>query len=90
EKSELENQVRSGQVSEDAKSLLLDLETQIEFHRTEHLKYKPDDSARQIAVPLASEKYPWARQASQGTVVYDLQRDDAFELEQMTSEPKPK
>ena len=63
-----------------SKSDLDDLAKQIEFHKAEHLKYKPDDSARQIAEPLAKAKYPWAREASQGTVVYKLQRKEAFEL----------
>lgn len=80
EKADLEKAIENGETLEDPEAKLKELEEQIEFHKQEHLKYKADDSARQIAVPLASEKYPWARKASQGTVIYDLHREDAYEL----------
>lgn len=79
EHAELQRQIdQSGDPEKEKR--LQELTNRIEFHKSEHLKYKADDSARQIAVPLASEKYPWARRASQGTVVYQLQRKGAYEL----------
>ncbi|MEE2642203.1 MAG: multiheme c-type cytochrome [Planctomycetota bacterium] len=81
EKADLEKAISEQVAGDKADENLRELEQQIEFHRGEHLKYKADDSARQIAVPLATRKYPWARHASQGTVVYDLHREDAFELQ---------
>lgn len=84
EKAELESNAESGKPNQGDVSIE-DLDRQIEFHRSEHLKYKADDSARQIAEPLGSQKYPWARKAKQGTVVYELQRDGAFELDPQTT-----
>ena len=81
EKAELENDSGSESSDPGVVEKISELGNQIDFHRAEHLKYKADDSARQIAEPLASQKYPWARKARQGTVVYELQRNGAFELE---------
>lgn len=85
EKADLESRADGEPTDPAIAKKIANLEEQIEFHRREHLKYKMDDSARQIAEPLASRKYPWARRASQGTVVYELQRPDAFELNPQTS-----
>jgi len=42
--------------------------------RANHAKYKPDENARDTAVRLARQKYPWADHAAEATVIYDLQR----------------
>lgn len=52
-------------------------------HAALHAKYKPDDNARDSAVAKARQKYPAANHAAEDIVIYDLQRDGAFEL------PKP-
>jgi len=39
-----------------------------------HLRYKPDDSARGEAIQAAREKYPAANHAAGDVVIYDLQR----------------
>ena len=44
------------------------------YHRLLHEKYRFDDNARDRAVALARSKDPAARHASQGIVIYDLQR----------------
>ena len=46
--------------------------------RERHARYKPDDNARDTAVRLAREKYPWANAAAEATVVYPLQREGRF------------
>ena len=48
-------------------------------HRELHLKYKPDDNARDRAVAAARKKYPAANQASEMVVIYDLQREGKAE-----------
>jgi len=45
--------------------------------RNEHARYKPDESARDRAVRLAREKYPWADAAAEATVFYSLMREGA-------------
>ena len=42
--------------------------------RVKHATYKPDENARDRAVRLARERYPWANHAAEATVLYDLQR----------------
>ena len=42
--------------------------------RAKHAKYKPDENARDTAVRLARQKYPWADHAAEATVIYDMQR----------------
>ena len=42
-------------------------------HRELHLKYKPDDNARDRAVAQARAKYPAANHAAEAVVIYDLQ-----------------
>jgi tetratricopeptide (TPR) repeat protein len=41
-------------------------------HQDLHLKYKPDDNARDRAVALARQKYPAANKAAEAVVIYDL------------------
>ncbi len=49
-------------------------------HRALHGTYKPDDNARDRAVAAARIKYPAANHAAEAIVIYDLQRDGAYEL----------
>ncbi len=49
-------------------------------HRALHGTYKPDDNARDHAVAAARLKYPAANHAAEAIVIYDLQRDGAYEL----------
>jgi len=46
--------------------------------RERHARYRPDDNARDRAVRLAREKYPWANAAAEATVLYPLQREGRF------------
>ena len=46
------------------------------FHRELHEKYRFDDNARDRAVAIARANDPAARHASQGIVIYDLQRTE--------------
>ncbi|MDA0751584.1 MAG: tetratricopeptide repeat protein [Verrucomicrobia bacterium] len=46
------------------------------IHRDLHEKYRFDDNARDRAVAIARAKDPAARHASQGIVIYDLQRTE--------------
>ena len=50
-------------------------------HADLHAKYKVDDNARDRAVAAARRRYPAANQAAEAVVIYDLQRDGAYELE---------
>ncbi|MCP4189728.1 MAG: hypothetical protein GY768_03780 [Planctomycetaceae bacterium] len=43
-------------------------------HQQMHLKYKPDDNARDRAVAAARQRYPAANHAANAVVVYDLSR----------------
>jgi tetratricopeptide (TPR) repeat protein len=47
--------------------------------REEHARYKPDENARDRAVRLARERYPWADAAAEATVIYSLGRVGRFE-----------
>ncbi len=49
-------------------------------HRTHHARYKPDDNARDHAIGAARRRYPAANHAAEAIVIYDLQREGAFEL----------
>ncbi|MCH7925067.1 MAG: tetratricopeptide repeat protein [Planctomycetes bacterium] len=49
-------------------------------HRALHAKYKPDDNARDRAVSSARRKSPSANHAAEAIVIYDLQREGAYEL----------
>jgi tetratricopeptide (TPR) repeat protein len=46
--------------------------------REKHARYKPDENARDRAVRLAREKYPWANAAAEATVLYPLQREGRY------------
>ncbi len=50
-------------------------------HRKLHERYRPDDNARDRAVAIARRANPAADHAAQATVIYDLQRPGAPELE---------
>jgi hypothetical protein len=56
-------------------------------HRAAHGKFKPDDNARDRAVAAARIRYPAANHAAEPVVIYDLQRDGAFELSHAESPP---
>jgi tetratricopeptide (TPR) repeat protein len=43
-----------------------------QWHQDLHLKYKPDDNARDRAVAAARKKYPAANKAAEAVVIYDL------------------
>jgi tetratricopeptide (TPR) repeat protein len=49
-------------------------------HRAAHATFKPDDNARDHAVAAARIRYPAANHAAESVVIYDLQRDGAYEL----------
>jgi hypothetical protein len=52
----------------------------VEVHSALHLKYKPDENARAVAIRKAREQYPWADKAAEALVLYSLNRDGAYEL----------
>lgn len=54
---------------------LQDDEQRAEEHRALHQKYKTDDNAVAVAVPLARARYPAANHAAEQLVIYDLQRN---------------
>jgi hypothetical protein len=45
-----------------------------------HTKYKIDDNARDHAITAARLKSPAANHAAEAVVIYDLQRQAAYEL----------
>ena len=45
--------------------------------RAKHALFKPDENARDIAVRLARQRYPWADAAAEATVIYRLDRAGA-------------
>ena len=49
-------------------------------HQALHAKYKVDDNARDRAIAAARQANPAADHAADAVVIYDLQRDGAFEL----------
>ncbi|QDV64037.1 multiheme c-type cytochrome [Crateriforma conspicua] len=44
-------------------------------HRILHERYKPDDNAAEVAIPVARRQYPAANRAAEKVVIYDLGRD---------------
>ena len=58
-----------------------------EDHWEAHGRFKPDDNARDRAVAAARIRYPAANHAAEPVVIYDLQRDGAFELSHATEPP---
>ncbi|MEM6691118.1 MAG: multiheme c-type cytochrome [Planctomycetota bacterium] len=50
-------------------------DSQSEYHRSRHQRYKMDDNAREVAVPAARRKYPAADQAAEALTIYDLHRE---------------
>jgi tetratricopeptide (TPR) repeat protein len=55
-------------------------EDKAKTHAELHLKYKPDDNARDRAVALARAADPAADHAAEAIVIYDLHRSGAYEL----------
>ena len=53
---------------------------QADNHRALHTKYKIDDNARDHAITAARLKSPAANHAAEAVVIYDLQRQAAYEL----------
>jgi tetratricopeptide (TPR) repeat protein len=51
-----------------------------EEHRVLHRKYKPDDNAADRAIAIARMNDPAANHAAEQIVIYDLQREGAYEL----------
>jgi len=60
-----------------------------EHHAALHLKYKPDDNARDQAIAAARIRYPAANHAAEAVVIYDLCRPGAFGLEDGPSGTRP-
>ena len=60
------------------RQVFLDLgdDEKVQFHTSEHARYKPDDNARDFAVAEARRRYPAANHAAEEVVIYDLQRSD--------------
>ncbi len=54
--------------------------SQAQTHRALHLKYKPDDNARERAVAIHRRNHPAADHAAEAVVIYDLQHAQAYEL----------
>lgn len=52
-------------------------EEKADRHRNLHARFRADENARDQAVAIAREKYPWANHASQSVVICDLQRSGA-------------
>ncbi len=60
-------------------------------HRVLHLKYKPDDNARDSAVAVHRARNPAANHAAESIVIYDLQKSENYELGEDPAGPgKPK
>ena len=51
-----------------------------QLHADAHAKYREDDNARDVAVAEARRRYPAANMAAEAVVIYELQRDGAYEL----------
>jgi tetratricopeptide (TPR) repeat protein len=49
-------------------------EAKANTHREYHLRYKPDDNARDRAIAIARKKYPAANHAAENVVIYPLHR----------------
>ena len=52
----------------------MDDDEQASHHQELHLRYKPDDNARDRAVAAARKRYPAANHAAEAVVIYDLNR----------------
>ena len=52
----------------------MDDDEQASHHQELHLRYKPDDNARDRAVAAARKRYPAANHAAEAVVIYDLSR----------------
>ena len=61
-------------------------EEKAQEHFVAYQRYRPDDNARDRAVTLARAADPAANHAAEAIVIYDLQRDGAYEL---SPEPSP-
>ncbi|MEE3052146.1 MAG: tetratricopeptide repeat protein, partial [Planctomycetota bacterium] len=57
-------------------------------HRVLHLKYKPDDNARDSAVATHRAKNPAANHAAESIVIYDLQKPENYELSENPDKPR--
>ena len=62
----------------------MDDDEQASHHQELHLRYKPDDNARDRAVAAARKRYPAANHAAEAVVIYDLSRTVPS-----TDEPSP-
>jgi tetratricopeptide (TPR) repeat protein len=58
-------------------------------HRKSHDRYRPDDTARGRAVPLARRKYPAANRAADEPVIYSLNRRHLPGLNPAEGDPQP-
>lgn len=58
-------------------------------HRKLHNRYRPDDTARGRAVPLARKKYPAANRAAAEPVIYSLNRRLVPNLNPADRDPQP-
>ena len=58
----------------------LDDETSAAAHRSLHLKYKPDDNAKDNSVAAHRARNPAANHAAESIVIYDLQKAENYEL----------
>lgn len=52
-----------------------------EYHQSQHETYRIDDNARDRAIYIARQNDPAANHASEPIVIYDLQRNGAYELD---------
>ncbi|QDV05902.1 hypothetical protein Poly30_14050 [Planctomycetes bacterium Poly30] len=50
------------------------------IHAAAHEKYRVDDNAGDVAIAEARRRYPAANLAAEAVVIYELQRDGAYEL----------
>lgn len=51
------------------------------FHAAQHMKYRPDDNARDRAIRLAREMDPAADHAAEAVVIFDLHREGAYPIQ---------
>ena len=56
-------------------------EARAKEHRDLHRRYKPDDNAADRAIAIARMKDPAANHAAEAVVIYNLQREGAYELQ---------
>ena len=60
-------------------------EEKAQEHFAAYQRYRPDDNARDRAVTIARAADPAANHAAEAIVIYDLQRDGAYELSPVPS-----